>query len=384
MPVIGGRTMDIGVPKEVRQYEKRVGITPGGVHLLVRKGHRVFVQSGAGEGCGFSDDNYQAAGAEIVFAAEEAHGRADVVLKVTAPLPEEYELLHEGQVIFAFFHLAAAPRQLVDTLLQQKITAIAYETAQNPDGRLPVLVPMSEIAGRMAPSIASHCLSTPAGGKGILLGGIPGVPAAEVVIIGGGVVGYNAARSFLGMGAHVTILDRRVAILQRLDSLLGGHLNTMVATQHNISRVCRYLDVLVGCILVPGARTPHVVTIDMVRSMRPRSVILDIAIDQGGCVETSHPTTLGDPTFVRERIVHYCVPNMPGRAARTSSHALTNASVPFLLDFLEADSERILVENPALAAGVNTYGGHLVNKSVAASTNMKAEALESIVGVAGP
>jgi alanine dehydrogenase len=372
--------MDIGVPKEVRQHEKRVGITPGGVRLLVRKGHRVFVQSGAGEGCGFLDEHYQAVGAEIVFDAGEAYGRADVVLKVTGLIPEEYELLRESQVIFAFFHLAAAARQLVDTLLKKEITAVAYETVQNPDGELPILVPMSEIAGRMAPAIASHCLSTPAGGKGILLAGIPGVPAAEVVIIGGGVVGYNAARSFLGIGAHVTLLDRKVSVLQRLDSLLGGHLNTMIATRHNITRVCRYLDVLVGCILLPGARTPHVVTEEMVRSMRRRSVILDIAIDQGGCVETSHPTTLGDPTYISEGIIHYCVPNMPGRASRTSSHALTNASVPFLLDFLEAGEERALVENRALAAGVNTYRGHLVNESVAASTDMEAVSLESILG----
>ncbi len=357
--------MNIGVPKERRPYENRVGLTPIGVELLTQRGHRCYVERGAGVGSGFTDEDYARAGATIVYEAEEAFARADLVLKATRPLQSELEWLHEGQVITGFLHLASAQRAKIETLLERKVAAIAYETIQLDDGTLPVLKPMSQLAGRMAPQVAARLLQNDYGGKGILLGGVPGVPPAEVVIVGAGVVGTNAAAAFLGLGAHVTLLDHNLARLQEVDQQFQGRLVTMVSHTFNLERVCRYADVLIGCVLVPGARAPILITRKMVASMKPRSVILDISIDQGGCVETSRPMHHGMPTFVEEGVIHYCVPNMPGVIARTATHAFQNAAWPYIQAIADHGLEAAVAADPALARGLNTYNGEIKNPVLA-------------------
>jgi alanine dehydrogenase len=357
--------MNIGVPKERRPYENRVGLTPIGVELLTQRGHRCYVERQAGIGSGFSDEDYTHAGATIVYEAQEAFGRADLVLKATRPLQAELAWLREGQIITGFLHLSSAARDKTQTLLERKVTAIAYETIQRDDGSLPVLKPMSQLAGRMAAQVAARLLQTDYGGKGILLGGVPSVPPAEVVILGAGVVGTNAAEAFLGLGAQITVLDQDLTRLQELDLHFHGKLVTMVSHAFNLERVCRYADVLVGCVLVPGARAPVLVTRDMVASMKPRSVILDIAIDHGGCVETSRPMHHGMPTFVEEGVIHYCVPNMPGAIARTATHAYQNAAWPYIQSIADMGLEAAIAADPALARGVNTYDGELKNPELA-------------------
>ncbi len=351
--------MNIGVPRERRPDEHRAGLTPTGVELLVADGHLCYVERGAGLGAGFSDEDYAKAGAHVVYSGEEAYGRADVVMKVARPTAEELEWLRMGQTVMAFWHLASASPDNLEALLRNKITTIAYETIQADDGSLPVLMPMSQIAGRMAANIAGGLLRNDRGGKGILLGGVPGVPPAEVVILGAGVVGMNAARAFLGLGATVTVLDRDLARLERVTDRCEGVI-TMVSHTFNVRKVVKFADVLVGAVLVPGARAPMLVTRDMVRSMRPRSVILDIAIDQGGCVETSRPTMHRTPIFVEENVIHYCVPNMPGVLGRTATHALNNANWPFIQQIVALGVEGALQQNPALARGVATRDGQLI------------------------
>lgn len=351
--------MHLAIPRERRPNEYRAGLTPAGVELLIADGHTCYVEKGAGLGAGFSDEDYAHAGARIVYSGEEAYGRADIVLKVARPTAEELAWLRAGQAVLAFWHLAAASPDNLEALQRERITAIAYETIQSEDGSLPVLMPMSQVAGKMAANIASALLRNDRGGKGILLGGVPGVPPAEVVILGAGVVGTYAARTFLGLGAKVYVLDKDLRPLERITERCPGVI-TMVSHSFNIRKTVRFADVLVGAVLAPGARAPLLVTRDMVRTMRPRSIIIDIAIDQGGCVETSRPTTHQTSTFIDENIIHYCVPNMAGVLGRTATHALNNAAWPFIHQLATLGVDIALQQNPALAHGVATHHGQIV------------------------
>ena len=357
--------MDIGVPRERGSYDSRVGLTPAGVESLTAEGHICYVELGAGLGAGFSDHDYERAGARTVYTGEEVYGRAEMVVKVARPTVEEFELLQEGQILMGFMSLATARREKVERLLTNRVTAIAYETVEEDDGNLPILAPMSQIAGRMCPHLAAALMQNDRGGKGVLLDGVPGVPAADVVILGAGRVGTNAARGFFGAGARVLILDHNLENLQRIDDLFGGQVTTMVSHPFNVRRVATFADVLVGAVLVPGARTPTLVTREMVATMRPRSLIMDLSIDQGGCVETSRPTSHATPTYVAENIIHYCVPNMTGVVGRTATHALNNAACPYVHQIAQLGLDRALAANPALARGVATRNGQIVNEALA-------------------
>jgi alanine dehydrogenase len=360
--------MHIGVPRERRADEHRVGLTPANVELLSSAGHVCSVEKDAGRGAGFSDAEYEKAGARIVYSGEEAYGRADLVVKVSKPMAEEANWLRVGSTLMGFLHLAAGRRNRVDTLLERKVTAIAYETIQCDDGSLPVLSPLSHMAGLMAPQVAGTLLQNDRGGKGILLSGIAGVPPAEVAILGAGTFGAAAARAFLGLGASVYVLDQDLKHLQALEEKLGmgRHMVMMVAHAANIRKVTAFADVLVGAIHIPGARSAKIVTREMVAGMKNRSVIMDIAIDQGGCVETSRPTTHRDPTFVDENVIHYCVPNMTSVVARSATHALTNAAWPFISAVADGGFDQALAIVPALKRGVATHEGHVVNRVLAA------------------
>ncbi|RME08171.1 MAG: alanine dehydrogenase [Anaerolineae bacterium] len=359
--------MNICIPRERRDSEYRVGLTPAGVQLLTQAGHNCYVEHDAGLGSGFSDYDYQMAGAQIVYSGEEAYGRADLLLKVARPTEEEFEWMRPGQAVMGFLHLAAGSSRKIETLLAKKITAIGYEVIQRDDGSLPVLSPMSRAGGRMTPQIAAMLCQNNFGGKGILLGGTPGVPPAEVVILGGGTSGTAAARVFLGMGAMVYILDHDQERLQYLDTLFQGRVITMVSHDFNITKVCRFADVLVGAVLIPGARTPVLVSRQMVREMRPRSVIIDLSIDQGGCIETSRPTTHSNPTYIDENVLHYCVPNMTGVLGRTATHTLNNACWPFVQQIAAQGIEAALEANPAIRRGVYTHQGEIVHPNLRAS-----------------
>ncbi|HLF26666.1 MAG TPA: alanine dehydrogenase [Anaerolineae bacterium] len=365
--------MNISVPRERRESEHRVGLTPAGVELLTAARHACYVEKNAGSGAGFSDVDYERAGARIVYSSEEVYGRADLVLKVARPTEEEVAWLREGSTLMGFLHLAAGKRERVEGLLAKRVTAIAYELIQSDDGLLPVLTPLSQAAGRMAPQIAAMLLQNDRGGKGILLGGVPGVPPAEVVIIGGGMVGTAAARAFLGAGANVHVLDQDLARLQAIDQMRepGGRVITMVSHPFNIRKVVKFADVLVGAVLVPGTRAPIVVTREMLRSMKPRSVILDIAIDQGGCVETSRPTTHLNPIYIEENVIHYCVPNMTAVVARTATHAFNNAAWPLIQEVALSGLEPALANLPALRRGVAVREGQIVNPTLADSLRLQ-------------
>jgi alanine dehydrogenase len=347
--------MNIGIPKERRPFEFRVGLSPAGIQLLCQNGHTVFVEHEAGAGAGFSDIDYERAGAGLVYSAAEVFGRADLLLKVARPLQEELDALRPGTILAGFLHLPSASQGKIDILLEKKITAIAYEQIQAADGSLPVLRPFSQIGGVMAAQIAARLLQNNWGGKGILMGGVPGVPPAEAVVLGAGVVGTYATQTLQGMGAHVTIIDRNLAALQRIWDRFPQCV-TLLSTRRNIERSVAYADVLVGAVLVPGQRAPVLVTREMVQSMRPRSVIMDISIDGGGCVETSRPTTHEHPIYIEEGILHYCVPNIPGAVARTATHAFVNAAMPYITEIVESGVESAL-RNPSIEAAVNTYRG---------------------------
>ncbi len=354
--------MNFGVPKEVRDLEYRVGLTPAGVHALVEAGHTVYFERGLGIGAGFSDENYEAVGGEVVYSAEEVYGRADVIAKVTRLTNMEHKLLHEGQTILSFMHLAVASSDLIDALRDCQVNAIAYEMIQLEDGTLPVLLTSSEVAGRIAPVIAGELLSSTRQGRGILLGGVPGVPPANVAILGAGVLGASAARAFLGLGAQVTVFDKDIAKVRRIDEMFAGHVTTLASTPYNLNRVVEYADVVVGAVLVSGYRAPVLITRDMVKRMRSRAVIIDFSIDQGGCVETSRPTTHRDPTFVDEGVIHYCVPTILSRVARTASHAMVNASLSYLLNIATHGVDEAVRRDHALAHGVNVWHGKLVDQ----------------------
>lgn len=353
--------MNICIPKERRDSEYRVGLTPAGVQLLTNASHTCFIESKAGVGSGFSDYDYQQAGGQIVYSGDEVYGRADLLLKVARPTAQEFDWMREECTIMGFLHLSAGRSEKAVMLLEKNITAVGYEIIQEDDGSLPVLIPLSQLGGRMTPQIAATFSQNNYGGKGILLGGVPGVPPAEVVIIGGGTSGTAAALNFLGMGASVYMLDRNLNRLREIDHQFQGRVVTMVSHSFNIEKVCGFADVLVGAVLVPGARTPIIVDRNFIKSMRPRSVVIDLSIDQGGCIETSRPTTNSDPTYIDEQIIHYCVPNMTGVLGRTATHALGNASWPFVQIIAEIGIEKALKANMALKHGLYTHHGDIVH-----------------------
>jgi len=354
--------MNIGVPKERRPFEYRVGLTPSTVQVLSEQGHTCYVEHNAGLGAGFSDQDFERAGGRIAYSPHEVFGRADLLLKVARPIQDELEWMRPGITLAGLLHLTSARQDKIDTLLKNQISAIAYEQIQLADGSLPVLKPMSQIGGRMAAQIAALLLQNNAGGKGILLGGIAGVPPAEIIVIGAGVVGTYATRAFLGMGAHVAVLDTDLGALQNIHELFPS-VATMISNPRNVSRACAYADVIVGAVLVTGERAPIVVTREMVSSMKPRAVIMDISIDQGGCIETSRPTTHEHPTFVVDGVTHYCVPNIPGVVARTATYALNNAALPYIVNIANKGVESAIADDPALANALNTHRGELVNLS---------------------
>ncbi|MFZ2358421.1 MAG: alanine dehydrogenase [Anaerolineae bacterium] len=365
--------MEIGVPREVRVLEKRVGLTPAGVAALTAGGHKVYIEHDAGAGAGFRDENYEQVGGQIVYSAAEAYGRASVVVKVARPTQQEHKLFQDGQAILSFLHLTVASPDLHVALHRHGITAIAYEVMQDSDGMLPILMPMSEVAGQLAPIYAGQLLTIPQGGRGILLGGLPGVARSIVLIVGAGTLGRSAARAFVGIGSQVLVLDVDVRKLRIVDEMFGGKVSTMVANEYNLNRMVGFADVLVGAVLKPGERAPILITRAMVQKMRPGSVIMDFSIDLGGCVETSRPTSLSDPTFVTEGVIHFCVPNLPAVVARTSSHALTNAIQPFLVRLAECGLECALGEMPALYQGVKMYKGKIASQRLARSLGREVE-----------
>ena len=354
----------VGVPTEIKDNENRVSMQPDGVGELVHHGHQVVVQAGAGSGSRFPDAEFAAAGAKIVSSADEVFAAADLIVKVKEPVPAEYHRFREGQQLFTYLHLAA-DRGLTEFLLEKRIDSIAYETVQTADGRLPLLTPMSEVAGRMAVQAAAHHLESSAGGAGLLLGGVPGTPAAKVTIIGGGVAGTEAAKMALGLRAIVRVLDTNAARLSYLSDVFGGRLDLVVPNRARTAAYVTESDVVIGAVLVAGAKAPKLVTRDMIKSMRPGSVVVDIAIDQGGCFETSRPTTHSEPTYIEEGVVHYCVANIPGAVARTSTLALTSATLPYLVRVATDGVAGAAARDPVLAKGLTTLGGKLVSRPVA-------------------
>lgn len=370
--------MVIGVPKEIKPEENRIAIVPGGVETLVHMGHKVIVEGDAGLGSGFSDEEYINAGAQISHMHEDILAEADLILKVKEPLPEEYGLLRKGQVVFTYFHLAAS-EELTRNLQERKIVGIAYETVQTEDGFLPLLFPMSEIAGRMAPQEGAKYLEETHGGRGILLGGVAGVPPANVVILGGGIVGYNAARVALGMGASVTVLDISPCKLRMLDDIFQGRVTTMIADNYNIRMAVGYADLLICAVLVPGAKAPRLITREMLKTMRSGAVLIDVSIDQGGCAETSRPTTHSHPIYEEEGVIHYAVANMPGAVPRTATRALTLNTLPYVLEIMEKGWKKAARENPSLAKGVNLVEGKITYKAVSEAFNLSYTPLEDVL-----
>lgn len=356
--------MIIGLPKEIKNHEYRVGMVPSSIMELTVRGHRVLVEKNAGEAIGFSDESYKQAGAEIVETASEVFAQADMIVKVKEPQPNECKMLRPGQVLFTYLHLAPDPIQ-AELLVASGVIAIAYETVTDRFGGLPLLSPMSEVAGRMSIQAGAHCLEKAQNGSGILLGGVPGVSPANVVVLGGGVVGTNAIRVAVGMEANVTVIDKSLNRLRELDLQFGASLNTIFATQHNIEVAVANADLVVGAVLVPGAAAPRLVTRQMLRTMRKGSVVVDVAIDQGGCFETSRPTTHQEPTYTEEGIVHYCVANMPGAVPRTSAVALNNATLPFIMALADKGYKCAMEEDPHLLNGLNVCCGKITNAAVA-------------------
>ncbi len=370
----------IGVPKEIKNNENRVGLTPAGAAAYVQAGNTVYVETQAGAGSGFMDEDYAAAGAEIVSEAKDVWAKAEMICKVKEPLPAEYPYFREGLILFTYLHLAPE-KELTEQLLEKRVTGIAYETIQNEDRSLPLLMPMSEVAGRMSVQIGAQFLEKPHGGKGILLGGVPGVLPGNVVIIGGGIVGTNAAKMALGMGADVTIIDINANRLRELDDQFHGRLHTLMSNSYNIAHAVKDADLLIGAVLIPGARAPRLVTEEMVKQMAPGSVIVDVAIDQGGSIETiDRITTHSDPTYVKHGVVHYAVANMPGAVPRTSTIALSNVTIPFGLQLANKGFRKAIEENKALAKGVNVVAGHVTYEAVARSLSLPYKPLSEVLG----
>ncbi len=361
--------MKIGVPREVKVHEYRVGLVPGGAAVLIGDGHQVFVQAGAGIGSGIPDELYEEVGCTILPTADEVWGTADMIMKVKEPTPVEYPRMRDGQVVYTYFHLAAVP-DLAKALVERNVTAVAYETIQLPDGSLPLLRPMSEVAGRMSVQVGARCLEKEYGGRGVLLGGIPGVMPGKVVILGGGTVGTEAAKIAMGMGAQVSILDVNLARLRYLDDVFGNRLQTLYSTPPTIREQLLDADLVVGAVLIPGARAPHLVTEANLHEMLPGSVVVDVSVDQGGCIETCRPTTHDDPTYVVHGVVHYCVANMPGAVARTSTYGLTNTTLGYGRRLANMGVRDAVASDAALAMGVNTHAGVVTYEAVARDLDM--------------
>jgi len=370
----------VGLPKEIKDNEYRVGLTPAGVRALTDASHQVIVEKSAGNGSGFEDGLYEKAGAQIIESADDVWARADMIVKVKEPIAPEYPRMREDQLLFTYLHLAP-DRTLTDELLKRKVTGIAYETITDRRGGLPLLTPMSEVAGRMAIQVGAHYLEKMAGGRGILLGGVPGVPAARVVIIGGGVVGTNAAKIAVGMGAYVTIIDNNLDRLRELDDIFLSKISTLASSAYMIHDAISSADLIVGAVLVPGAAAPMLVTRGMLKDVPNGAVIVDVAVDQGGCIETTHPTTHSDPTYYVEGVLHYCVANMPGAVPRTSTFALTNATLPYALKLANKGFFEAIRNDPGLKEGVNTYAGHCTYKAVADAQGLSYTNVDALVEV---
>ncbi|MFD7923948.1 alanine dehydrogenase [Streptomyces sp. NPDC059740] len=371
--------MKVGIPREVKNNEFRVAITPAGVHELVRGGHQVVVERNAGLGSSITDEEYTGAGAEILDSADEVWAAADLLLKVKEPVAEEYHRLRKDQTLFTYLHLAAS-RECTDALLDSGTTAIAYETVETAGRQLPLLAPMSEVAGRIAPQVGAYHLMRSAGGRGVLPGGVPGVAAGRAVVIGGGVSGWNATQIAVGMGFHVTLLDKDVNKLREADRIFGTKVQTVVSNAYELERAVLQADLVIGAVLIPGAKAPKLVTNELVSRMKPGSVLVDIAIDQGGCFEDSRPTTHAEPTFTVHDSVFYCVANMPGAVPNTSTHALTNATLPYVVELANRGWTEALRRDPALAKGLNTHRGKVVYPSVASAHGMTATELAAVLG----
>jgi alanine dehydrogenase len=365
-----GNGMIIGVPKEVKDHESRVGITPAGVKALTEGGHKVLVETHAGELSAFADEDYQSAGAEIVGSAHNVWANAGMIVKVKEPVEKEYGFFREGLVLFTYLHLAPLP-DLTQKLLARKVTGIAYETIRDRAGTLPLLTPMSEVAGRMSVQVGAAYLEKERGGRGLLLGGVPGVPPANVCIIGGGIVGTNAAKIAVGMGAKVTIVDLSLNRLRELDDIFNGRLFTLASNSYNVSHAVREADLVIGGVLIPGAAAPKIVTREMVSRMKKGAVVVDVAIDQGGCVETAHPTTHSNPSYEVNGVVHYCVTNMPAAVPHTSTLALTNATFPYVLNLARHGAKDAILRDDGIREGVNTFNGTLTCEPVASSQQAK-------------
>ncbi len=371
--------MIVGTPKEIKNQEYRVGLIPSSVRDLVAGGHQVLIEKRAGIGSGFPDEEYVEAGAKIVATAREVFEKADMIVKVKEPQEVEYRMLSEGQILFTYLHLAPDPEQTAG-LLKSKAIGIAYETITDRNGTLPLLMPMSEVAGRMSVQVGAHYLQRTKGGLGMLLGGVPGVPAAEVLIIGGGIVGLNAAKMAVGLGAQVTILERSVPRMRYLDDIFGSRVTCAMSNAYNVEMLLRTADLVVGAILIPGARASKLVTKSQILElMKPGSVIVDVAVDQGGCIETTRPTTHDDPIFMVGDVIQYCVANMPGAVPRTSTIALTNVTAPYTLTLAKMGVEAAIKQDPHLKAGVNVYKGHLTNQPVAEAQNLEYADIDRLV-----
>jgi alanine dehydrogenase len=370
--------MIVGAPKEIKDNESRVGLVPAGAHALVQDGHKVLVETQAGEQSGISDDEYRAAGAEIVFSASTVFERAEMIVKVKEPVGPEYEMLRSEQILFTYLHLAPAP-DLTRVLLNKKVTAIAYETIRLPNGSLPLLTPMSEVAGRMSIQVGAFYLQKPNGGRGELLGGVPGVPPANVVIIGGGTVGMNAAKMAVGLGARVTIIDLDADRLRYLDDIFFGQIETLMSNPLNIEESVAKADLLIGAVLIVGAEAPKLISRRMISNMQKGSVVVDVAVDQGGCLETTRPTTHSNPIFIVDGVVHYCVANMPGAVPRTSTFALTNVTLPYARRLAGLGLVQAVRKDPALKQGVNVYRGHVTCKPVAQAQELPETPIDSLL-----
>lgn len=371
--------MIIGIPREIKVEENRVALTPAGVHAFMEHGHGVLIEKGAGLGSGISDTAYTAEGAEVVTRPDGVYKSAELILKVKEPLGMELSLLRREHILFTYLHLAA-DKELAWRLKECELTAIAYETVQSADGGLPLLKPMSEVAGRVAVQIGAHLLEKPQGGRGILLGGVPGVSSGHVVVIGGGIVGWNAAEMAIGLGARVTILDNSPERLRTLDNHFSGRVNNLISNPYNIAQSVKQADMLIGAVLIPGAKSPNLVTEKMVKSMKPGSIILDVAIDQGGIVETmNHVTTHEDPIYIKHGVLHYAVANMPGIVPQTATYALTNNTLPYALELANNGLTQAVLDDPVLARGVNLHQGHCTHKTVAAAVDLEYSPLNNLL-----
>ncbi len=373
--------MIVGLPKEIKDNEYRVGLTPAGVRALTDAGHRVVVERGAGEGSGFENELYERAGATLLDSPDDVWAEGEMIVKVKEPIAPEYPRMRDGQLLFTYLHLAPDPQQ-TEALLKNKVTGIAYETITDRKGTLPLLTPMSEVAGRMAIQVGATYLEKMNGGRGILLGGVPGVPAARVVIIGGGVVGTNAAKIAVGMGAQVTIIDNNLDRLRELDDIFLSKVSTLASSAYMIHDAISEADLIVGAVLIPGAAAPKLVTRAMLKDVPKGAVIVDVAVDQGGCIETTHPTTHSNPTYYVEDVLHYCVANMPGAVPRTSTFALTNATLPYAVKLANKGFLEAIASDPGLKEGVNTHGGHLTYEAVATDQGLPYTPLDELIGPA--